>query len=104
MSITSWGENYHRDPELDIPECLSGEVEEIGEIGHAPHEGRGAADVDFAQLFILEQLVVQPPLHQVGLDALLDLSHAVLLEEIDGLVPDQKGGVVLENLSLDLWG
>ena len=77
------------DTQLDVPQHLPAQVQEVGEVRDRTNERRGSADIHFTGNFVSQELVIQPPLDGIGLEGFLNFSDTVLLQEIESLVSNQ---------------
>ena len=93
-------EDHGRHANLDEPDRLAAHVQEVREVAHARHERHAARHADHTCFLCLPQLVIEPPLHLVGLQGLLDLGHAILLAKVERLVGDQFARMLGEHRRL----
>ena len=92
----------HDDGRADVeaPERLARQVEEVGEVGDAGDEDGRARDDDAPRGLVREERVREPALDGARLQALLDLRDAVLLPEVEGLVADEPRRAGAEEVRL----
>jgi len=95
------GEDHARDPDLQVADCLTEEIEEVGKVGHATDECGGTVDLDLAGRLVGNKEIVHSALDRVRLDGFLNLRNTVLLAEINGLVANEETRELGQELVLD---